>query len=569
MVRGLATTGQPPLPYPLMKKPIIFLVDDDRQVLRAIRRDIRQQYGADYEIIGTTSAHEALDSLHDLRKENEVVALFLSDQRMPEMLGVEFLEKARPLFPHAKRVLLTAYSDIEAAIKAINDVQLDYYLTKPWDPPEEKIFPVISDLLEAWQAHFVPPFEGLRVIGYQWAPRSHQVKDYLSGNLFPYQWLDVETHEAAAELMDLHQIDRASLPALIFEDGTLLADPSLQAIATKLGMSPEAREKLYDVAIIGAGPAGLSAAVYGASEGLRTLLVERRAPGGQAGTSSRIENYLGFPSGLSGADLARRAITQATRFGAEFLAPARVARIRSQDQYKILEMEDGKEIAARSVVITTGVDYRKLEAEGIDAFTGAGVYYGAATTEAYACRNVDVYIVGGGNSAGQAAMYLANFARQVYIVIRREGLEATMSHYLIEQLAQTANISILPHTEVVAAHGQTHLERLTLQTEDGARREVPAGALFIFIGARPYTDWIELDILKNDKGYIATGRELMRYPGFARVWKLARDPYLLETCVPGIFAAGDVRAGAMNRVASAVGEGAMAISFVHKYLAES
>lgn len=552
-----------------MKQPILFLLDDEELVLSAIRRDIRKAYRKSYKIMATTSAREALDTLTELKKQNQTVALFLSDQRMPEMLGVDFLEQAKAIFPEAKRALLTGYSDTDAAIRAINEVQLDYYLTKPWDPPEERLFPILEDLLDDWQSHHKPDFEGLRVIGYQWSPRSHEVKDYLSGNLFPYQWLDVEMNEKAKELLDLHEIDHKSLPALIYEDGAVARNPSIRDIATQLGRQAEAAEDLYDVVIIGAGPAGLAAAVYGASEGLKTLLIERRAPGGQAGTSSRIENYLGFPSGLSGADLARRAITQATRFGAEFLSPAEVKEIRVQDQYKIICLTDGTEVVAKALVITTGVDYRKLEAPGLAQFTGAGIYYGAATTEAAACIDKDVYIVGGGNSAGQGAMYLAKFARRVYITVRKEGLEATMSSYLIDQIAATENISLLPFTEVVAAKGGDRLTHLTLQKIPSQEKiEVGAGALFIFIGARPYTDWIGLNVLKNERGYIATGRDLIQFPEFKKIWKLDREPYLLETCNPGIFAAGDVRAGAMNRVASAVGEGAMSISFVHKYLSE-
>jgi thioredoxin reductase (NADPH) len=553
-----------------MKKPVIFLVDDEELVLKAIRRDIRKEFRQDYRVMATPSAQEALDSLTELKKKNQTVALFLSDQRMPEMLGVEFLERAKQAFPAAKRALLTAYSDIDAAIKAINDVQLDYYLTKPWNPPEEKLLPVLRDLLKDWQANYHPDYDGLRVIGFQWSPRSHEVKDYLSGNLFPYQWLDVETSAKAKELVALHGVEHKNLPALVFEDGSLAINPTIEDIATKLGRKIQAGKNLYDVVIIGAGPSGLAAAVYGGSEGLNTLLIEKRAPGGQAGTSSRIENYLGFPSGLSGADLARRAITQATRFEVEFLSPAEVDDIRVQDHYKIVHLKNGTEVLTKALVITTGVDYRRLEAPGIDDFTGAGIYYGAATTEAGACKNQDVFIVGGGNSAGQGAMYLSKFARKVYILIRKTGLEATMSSYLIDQIAATENIELLPQTQVVEARGEEgRLNGLVLEDmQTGEHRTVQAGALFIFIGARPYTDWIGLNVLKNDKGYIATGRDLHQFPEFRETWKLERDPYMLETCNPGIFAAGDVRAGAMNRVASAVGEGAMAISFVHKYLSE-
>lgn len=551
------------------RQPIIVSVDDDQQVLRAIGRDLKSRYRSDYRIISSDSAREVLDTLRELRNKGEEVALFISDQRMPEMEGVEFLEKARDIYPDAKRVLLTAYSDTNAAIKAINDVQLDYYLMKPWDPPDEKLFPVIDDLLADWQAGYIPPYIGLRVVGYQFSPKSHAVKDFLAGNLFPYQWLDIETSQDARELLEINGIDRKDLPAIFFEDGSYVCDPLIPEIAGKLGLNPKASSDLYDVVIIGAGPSGLAAAVYGASEGLKTLLIEKRAPGGQAGTSSRIENYLGFPTGLSGADLARRAITQATRFGAEFLSPQEVRKVALKDQYKIVTLGDGTEIATRSIIITTGVDYRKLDTKGTENYTGAGVYYGAATTEAVACREKDVYVVGGGNSAGQAAMYLSKFARNVFIVIRKEDLTSTMSAYLIDQITRTNNITVLPCTEITEVCGSDKLEKVVLENmPTREKRDASAAAVFVFIGARPYTEWIELDIFKDDKGYIETGRDILRHHQYAAVWKLQRDPYLLETCVPGIFAAGDVRSGAMNRVASAVGEGSMAISFVHKYLAE-
>jgi len=545
------------------------VLDDDTQVLRAIVRDLRSAYRKEYRILSTESAKEALEVLNELKTKGDSVALFLSDQRMPEMLGVDFLTKAKKSFPEAKRVLLTAYSDIEAAIRAINDVQLDYYLTKPWDPPEEKLYPVLNDLLEDWQSHYQPGFDGIKMIGYQWSPKSHTIKDFLTGNLIPYQWLDAVSSEKGKELLELHQLDLKEAPFLIFEDGSLLKNPELREIADKVGLRSKALEKMYDVVIIGAGPAGLAAGVYGGSEGLKTLLVEKRAPGGQAGTSSRIENYLGFPTGLSGADLSRRAITQATRFGVEFLAPQEVVDIRIQDGYKIITLADGSEVNTMSIIITTGVDYRKLPAKGIENFTGAGIYYGAASTEASSCREREVYIVGGGNSAGQAAMYLSNFAKNVHIIIRRDSLSYTMSQYLIDQIGTTHNIHLVPCTEIVEAQGKDRLEALVIENVDTKEQKtVPADSLFIFIGAKPITDWLKLDIIKDGKGYIETGRNLVGYEGYKKTWKLNRDPYLLETCAPGIFAAGDVRAGAMNRVASAVGEGAMAISFVHKYLAE-
>ena len=552
-----------------MKKPIIFSVDDDPQVLRSIKRDLRNEYKESYRIVSTDKAGEALESLVELRKKGEEVALFVSDQRMPEMQGVDFLEKAKKIFPAAKRVLLTAYSDTDAAIRAINDVSLDYYLMKPWDPPEEKMYPVLDDLLDEWESNHTPDFQGIKVIGYQYSPQSHEIKDFLAGNLKPYQWIDMDYDPRAEEMLSLLQEEQKNLPLVVFEDGTYLRNPSIQHIAERVGLNPNAQSELYDVAIIGAGPSGLAAAVYGGSEGLKTLLIERRAPGGQAGTSSRIENYLGFPSGLSGADLARRAITQASRFGIEFLSPQTVSGISIEGNYKKIKLQDDSEILAKSIVITTGVDYRRLPAEGIDEFTGKGIYYGAATTEANACKEREVYIVGGGNSAGQGAVYLSKFAKKVHILIRREDLSSSMSAYLIDQIDNIENIEVCGFRQIKSASGNGKLEGLVIENlTDHSVEEVNADALFIFIGARPYTEWTGSNILKNDKGYILTGKDVQSNGSFSKIWKLERDPYLLETCQPGVFAAGDVRSGAMNRVASAVGEGAMAIKYVHQYLAE-
>jgi thioredoxin reductase (NADPH) len=552
-----------------MERPIIFSIDDDPQVLRAISRDLKTMYGKEYKIMSTTSANEALESLTDLKNSSNVVAMFVCDQRMPEMEGVEFLEKAIKIFPKAKRTLLTAYSDTEAAIKAINDVQLDYYLMKPWDPPEEKLYPVINDLLDDWQNDYIPEFKGIKLVGYQFSPQSHTIKDYLASNLIPYRWFDIEKNPEAKQKMELNKIGLDQLPLIVFEDGSILCQPTIRAIAEKIGKNPQITNEIYDVVIIGAGPAGLAAAVYGASEGLKTLLIERKAPGGQAGSSSRIENYLGFPAGLSGADLTRRAISQAMRLGSEFLSPQAVSDIKQKDGYKTIILDDGPEIISRTVVITTGVDYRKLEVKGIENFTGAGVYYGAAMTEASACKDKEVYVIGGGNSAGQGAVYLSKFAKNVYIIIRRDSLSYTMSAYLIQQIDNIPNIHVLTDTEITEAVGSNCLEKLTLinvKTKETVTKE--AVALYVFIGAKPYTDWIKLDILKDAKGFIETGRDLRQYDNFGKIWKMDRDPFLLETSCSGIFAAGDVRSGAMNRVASAVGEGSMAISFVHKYLAE-
>ena len=554
-----------------MGLPIIFSIDDDLQVLRALNRDLKTHFREKYRILSTDSVKEALETLVDLQNKGEEIAIFISDQRMPEMQGVDFLEKAIKIFPYAKRVLLTAYSDTDAAIKAINDVQLDYYLMKPWDPPEERLYPAIDDLLNDWQGNYRPAFKGIKVIGYQFSPKSHEIKDFLAGNLIPYLWLDASSSEQSKQIITTNALESVDFPTVIFEDGSILKTPTLIEIASRIGLNATVKLPIYDVVIIGAGPAGLAASVYGASEGLSTLLIERKAPGGQAGTSSRIENYLGFPAGLSGADLTRRAITQATRFGTEFISPQYVKEIKLKDQYKTLVLGDDSEINARAVVITTGVDYRKLETKGIEEFTGKGIYYGAASTEAPTCNSKEVYILGGGNSAGQAAMYLSKFAKTVYIIVRKTDLSSSMSSYLIDQLNGAPNVKILGCTEILEASGGEHLDNLKLvDLNTSVERLVKADALFIFIGAKPYTDWVGLEIIKNDKGFIETGRDLMySNDNFKQLWKKNRDPYLLETSSPGIFAAGDVRAGAMNRVTSAVGEGSMSISFVHQYLNES
>jgi thioredoxin reductase (NADPH) len=553
-----------------MKLPILFSIDDDPQVLQAIQQDLRQRYRREYRILATTSAQEALDSLPDLKKQGDEVALFLSDQRMPEMAGVDFLRQAKKIFPAAKRVLLTAYSDTDSAIRAINEVQLDYYIAKPWDPPTEKLYPILDDLLADWKAGYRPDVAGLKLIGYQFSPASHELKDFLAGNLIPYQWLDMETNPRADELLILNKLTRKDGPVVILEDGKALVQPTLAELGENLKLTAKASQSLYDLAIIGAGPAGLAAAVYGGSEGLKTIMIDKRAPGGQAGTSSRIENYLGFPNGLSGADLARRAITQAQRFGVEFLIPQEVVKIESKGQYKTISMADGSVVVARAILLSTGVSYHKLDNPSLDRFTGAGVYYGAATTEAYAFKDKPVYVVGGGNSAGQGAMYLSRMASQVCICVRKPDLSSTMSQYLIDQINATPNIAVVPCTEVVEALGNAQMECIVLENKDTKERTtVPAAGLFIFIGTKPYTDWIEMDIIKDDKGFIATGRDLAKFADFKTVWRHTREPFALETCSAGIFAAGDVRVGAMNRVASAVGEGAMAVSFVHKYLAEN
>ena len=519
--------------------------------------------------MSATSGEEALDAMRQLKSRGDSLAILISDQRMPGMMGSELLAQSRSVYPMARRVLLTAYSDIEAAVKAINEAHLDYYLSKPWDPPEERLFPVIDDLLDAWQAESLPEAKGLRLVGHQWSPRSHAIKDFLASNLIPYRWLEVTRDPDARVLMDAGGVASEDLPALFFDDGTpVLRNPDTRQVAERLGRSMTAAFDLYDLAIVGAGPAGLAAAVYGASEGLRTLLLDRHAPGGQAGSSSRIENYLGFPAGVSGSELTRRALSQAQRLGAEFLVPLEVAGLTIDGGYKRLMLADGREIVSRAMLATTGMFYREHSAPGVAEHTGAGVYYGAATTEAAAFRGQRVLVVGGGNSAGQGAMYLSQYATEVHIVVRRSGLHDTMSQYLIEQIEKTSNIYIRPCMEVARVEGGGHMERVILSSlDDGSTLSEAADALFIFIGTRPRSDWLPPEVLRDPKGFVLTGRDLMAADGFTRIWKELREPLLLETSVPGVFAAGDLRAGAMNRVASAVGEGSMVVRLVHEYMA--
>ena len=567
-----------------MAKPVVLAVDDDPVVLSAVQRDLRRRYGKDYRIVGADSGAAALDALGQLQLRSDPVALMVVDQRMPQMTGVEFLVQAIRIYPDARRVLLTAYADTEAAIRAINDIRLDHYLSKPWDPPEERLYPVLSDLLDAWQAQFQPPFDGIRVIGHQWSPLGHAVKDFLARNQVPYRWLDVETDALAQQLLAAAQVDPATLPVVVFADGSHLVRPTAAQLAEKIGLRTRAQAPFYDLVIAGSGPAGLAAGVYGASEGLRTLIVEAEAPGGQAGQSSRIENYLGFPVGLSGLDLAHRAVTQATRLGAEILTPQEVTGLRLNEHYKVLTLADGSEVSCHALLIATGVQYRKLEVPGLEALTGAGVYYGAAITEAYSCKSQDVYVVGAGNSAGQAAVYLAGFARQVTMLVRGHGLAESMSHYLIDQIKSTPNITVLTRTVVSAAHGTPtpapeipvegtgevtgpRLAALTLTHTDSATSEtVPAAALFIFIGTAPRTEWLGGLVARDSAGFVRTGPDLLRGGKRPPGWTLPRDPYWLETNVPGIFAAGDVRARSVKRIASAVGEGSMAVQFIHQYL---
>jgi thioredoxin reductase (NADPH) len=550
-----------------MEKPVIVAVDDEPTVLSAVARDLRREYGEYYRVLRADSGITALESLRQLKLRNEPVALFLVDQRMPRMSGVEFLEGAIELFPDAKRVLLTAYADTEAAIRAINEVGLDYYLMKPWDPPEEHLYPVLTDLLDDWQARFSPPFEGIRVVGHQWSAQSHRVKDFLARNLIPYQWLDIEIDEEARHLLELSDSDGSRLPLVLFPDGPSLTQPTNLEIAEKIGLKIHPGLPFYDLVIVGAGPAGLAAAVYGASEGLSTLLIESEAPGGQAGMSSRIENYLGFPSGLSGGDLTRRAVAQASRFGAEILTPLETRGVRVRDPYRFVTLTDGTEISCHALLIATGVSYRKLDAPGVERLTGAGVYYGAAITEALACRDKDVFIVGAGNSAGQAAVYLSKYASSVTMLVRGGSLARSMSHYLVSQIESHEKITVSTHSTVAEVKGDTSLEEITItDAATGDTRTLPAFALFIFIGARPRTDWVADVVERDSEGFILTGPSLVRGGRRPKGWHLDRDPFLLEANVPGIFAAGDVRQRSVKRIASAVGEGSMAVQFVHQYL---
>jgi thioredoxin reductase (NADPH) len=550
-----------------VNKPAILVVDDDPQVLAAVRRDLRGRYRESYTIVGATSGEEALGAIRELKARGDALAIVISDQRMPGMQGAELLARSREFFPLARRVLLTAYSDIEAAIKAINEAHLDHYLSKPWDPPEERLFPVVDDLLDAWQAEYLPEASGLRLVGHQWSPRSHEIKDFLAGNLIPYRWLDVTRSPETRGLLEAAGIGIGELPALFFEDGTVLKNPEPRQVAERLGRPLSAALTLYDLVIVGAGPAGLAAAVYGASEGLRTLLLDQHAPGGQAGSSSRIENYLGFPQGVSGSELTRRAVMQAQRLGAEFLVPVEVTAVALDAGYKRLTLSDGRVVVTRTVLAATGMAYREHPAPGMAEHTGAGVYYGAATTEAPAFAGQRVLVVGGGNSAGQGAMHLARYARDVQIVVRRESLRETMSQYLIDQIGRTPTIRLRARTEIARVEGQDRVERVALMSADGTCQMEEVDAIFIFIGTRPRSDWLPPGVLRDAKGFVLTGRDLVAADAFARTWKERRAPLPLETSVPGVFAAGDVRADAMNRVASAVGEGSMAVRFAHDYLA--
>jgi thioredoxin reductase (NADPH) len=549
-------------------KPVILAVDDDVPVLRAVERDLRARYGEEYRIVAASSGGDALQAVRQLTLRGSAVALFMVDQRMPQMTGIEFLAQAVELQPDARRVLLTAYADTDVAIRAINDIRLDHYILKPWDPPDEKLYPILDDLLSDWGATFRPAFEGVRLLAGRWAPGGHTIRDFLTRNQVPYAWLDptddAEGRKLAASLGEGEVVDPA-VPLVLFADGSTLRDPSTRQIAEKVGLQMRAALPFYDVIIVGAGPAGLAAAVYAASEGLKTILVEQEAPGGQAGTTSRIENYLGFPAGLSGGDLARRGLAQARRLGAEILSPDEVTGIRREDPYRVVTLSAAGDVSCQTVVVATGVSYRQLDVPGAAELAGAGIYYGAATTEAVLYRDQEVGVVGGGNSAGQAAVYLSRFAKRVVLMVRTPELSG-MSQYLIDQMAAIPNIEMRYETAVTAAHGGGHLGSLSVSGPTG-EEELPLAAVFVFIGQQPRTDWLQGTVARDPGGFVLTGPALIEDGKRPAGWGLDRDPFLLESSLPGVFVAGDVRHRSVKRIASAVGEGAMAVQFVHQYLA--
>jgi thioredoxin reductase (NADPH) len=553
-----------------MAKPVLLTVDDDPEVLRAIERDLRRQYGDRYRVLRADSGEGALETLRQLKTRNDPVALLLADQRMPQMDGVGFLTEALNLYPDSKRALLTAYADTDAAIRAINEVKIHHYLLKPWDPPEEQLYPVIDDLLDDWLSTYHPPFKGVRVLGNRWSPKSYEIREFLARNQIPYQWLDIESADPdVRQLLESLGEEAPQLPLVLFPDGSRASAPTNTEIAGRIGLRMRAEMPFYDLVIVGGGPAGLAAGVYGASEGLKTVIIERQAPGGQAGLSSRIENYLGFPSGLSGGDLARRAVTQARRFGVEILAPQEAVGLRVDGPYRFVKLADGSELSCHALLIASGVQWRSLDIPGIDRLQGAGVYYGAGPAEAISCKDEDVYVVGGANSAGQAAMYFSKYARRVIMLVRGDSLASSMSQYLIDQIQNTPNIQIEPHTHVLEAHGQERLEAISILCSDSGKVErVPASSLFIFIGAVPRTEWLDGIIERDERGFILSGPTLLRDGKRPKGWTLDRDPGLLETNIPGVFVVGDVRLGSVKRVASGVGEGSIAVQFVHQYLAK-
>jgi thioredoxin reductase (NADPH) len=550
-----------------MAKAIIMTIDDEPHVLNAIARDLQAHYQSEYRIVKASSGSDALETVEEFKRRNDPIALFLADQRMPSMSGVEFLEEAIKLYPETKRVLLTAYADTDAAIASINAIGLDYYLMKPWDPPEERLYPVLDDLLSDWLASVPVPYDGIRVAGTLWSASSHDVKEFLARSQIPYQWLDIEKDGEARELVETTSEGRPRLPTVFFPDGSTLVDPDLRTLADKVGLTTQAQQPFYDLIIIGAGPAGLAGAVYGASEGLRTVVIEKEAAGGQAGTSARIENYLGFPQGVSGADLTRRATTQAQRLGAEILTAQEVISLRVEDPYRFVTLDDGSELSCHALLISTGVKVRELDVPGIEPLVGGSVYYGAATSEAVHYKGKKVFVIGGANSAGQGAMFLSRFASEVTVLIRGDSLQTSMSQYLIDQIDGTENISLMVNTEVTAVDGTDHLEAISIKnSKSGESETVPADAIFIFIGAVPHSDILKGVVEMDKAGFIYTGQDLIRDGRRPKNWKPRRDPFLQETSVPGIFAAGDVRHGVIRRVASAVGQGAVAVSLIHEYL---
>ena len=546
-------------------KPALLVVDDEPGVARAVERDLRQRYGDRLRILRAESGAEGLELLDELAGRGDPVAGIVADQRMPEVTGLDVLARAAEISPQTKRVLLTAYADTDAAIRAINDVRLDHYLLKPWDPPEEKLYPTLDDLLEDWWATFRPPFQGVRVVGHRWSPASHAVRDFLARNLVPYEWLDIERDAEAQRALSLAAVGGSRLPVVLFEGGGLLVEPSLSELAERLGLAVRAEHPFYDLAIVGGGPAGLAAAVYGASEGLRTVLVEREAPGGQAGQSSRIENYLGFPVGLSGGDLTRRAVAQARRFGAELLTTADVVRIEALGPARILGLSDKTTLEAHTVLLATGVQYRRLDLPGAEEFEGRGLYYGAARSEASACRGERVFVVGGANSAGQAAVYFSQFADEVTILYRGESLAKGMSRYLVDQIEAIPSISVRLGVDLIGLEGNGSVEAVSVRGRDGGEERLPASGVFVFIGALPNTAWLDGVVARDDRGFVLAGPAVLA-PGVKPAWPLERDPFLLETSLPGVFVAGDVRSRSIKRVASGVGEGSMAVQFIHQYL---
>ena len=549
-----------------MARPIILAVDDDASVLEAVVQDLRRKYGQDYRILRAASGQAGLDTCAQLKERGDTVALIVSDQRMPGMTGVELLQQVQEVYPQARRVLLTAYADTEAAIRAINAARIHYYLTKPWDPPEDRLYPVLDDLLADWNQGYKAPFEGIRVVGPRYGLLDYQVRNFLSRNQVPYVWLDPERDDQAVELLQKFGVDDSKLPVVLFPDGKALVQPKDIELAERVGLRTQTTQDFYDLVVVGAGMAGLAAAVYGASEGLKTLVLEPEAPGGQAGGSSKIENYLGFPTGVSGERLARAAYDQARRFGAEFVTQ-RAAAIGGDRHYRQVRLGNGADVGCRVSLIAVGVCYRRLEVPGIERLTGSGVYYGASLAEAQSCKDEDVFIVGGANSAGQAAMYFSRFAKQVTILVRSDSLEKSMSKYLIDQIAGTSNIQVETRSEILEAAGNGHLECLRIRTPKGEENR-PASSVFLFIGAAPQTDWLPEAVMRDPNGFVLSGRDMRVEGQLPKSWGEDREPYLLETSMPGVFVAGDVRHGSIKRAASAVGEGSIAVQFMHQYLAQ-